>query len=250
MPKDGEGIGRAVNTGGRADGLMLFLLLVNLEPLKRALNSACEWLRAGLPSPPGPGSGAFGRFIRDAASWVLAPSHGTDDVHMGLMLVCVALLVVLLGRGALGRLVGQGRYDMGRAAFMALAGAVVVLIASVLPFAFLGVLAGGVLPNWLSTGLDFLAFPLACCMAGVWSGWRFGKWGWAWGLAGFAGAVLVISGRDTFVPFSLGYAALGTFLLACSAASGYLGARWFQRSLRRRPPQPPRPAAPCGGSSS
>jgi hypothetical protein len=232
----GDGAGADVNTGGTGDGLILVVLLMSCELALRPLGWASVWLGSLLADFADARAGVLGGVARALASWLAAPSAAGESGRWLLMVPFVVLALVLLGRSALGRLVGLRRYEVGRAAFMALAGAPVVLVATIFPLALLAGLAEAADQRWLSTSMLALASSVPVGASGFWSGWRFGRWGWAWGIGGIALTGLLALGLKLAVPNSVTDALIGSALLTCGALGGWLGARQFQRGRLKRSP--------------
>ena len=208
--QDPESGGRPpINTAGKVDGYVLLFVVLAFRPSR---------------------GGALSRLWQRVASRLPDLEPFRPEAMGGLVwLAGVVLLFLVLSRSVLGRLMGVRRYDVVRAGFMALVGAPLWAVVAFLPILALMFIVDQPGPNWLMEVFGFLLFVLVFGCAGLWAGWRFGRRGWAWGLAGTGTTYALIVAKNVNEIAFASEAPTAVLVLAAGAAGGWLGARWFQK---------------------
>jgi len=164
--------------------------------------------------------------------------HGAPESLTGFLsfLAVVVLVVLLFQRGLMSRLVGGRVYDVARAGFMAVAGALVVYVCCLVVVIAIFVVAPLLLGNALCQMLGQWAFfvsGLACSgLSGGWAGWRFGKWGYFWGAAAAAAIGVCLLPRLFFSVASFWVVVWVAGSVPAAVIGGRLGAARFQRTLK------------------
>lgn len=221
-----------------------FLLMLS-GPLARLIRPLLPANPAAAPMPPADG------LMHWLFLWLghISPMPPDDAVRTLSLIVMLAAIGVFLALRARAERSRGCRIIVG--AFMALAGALVILVLSVaLAATGLGLLLE-VLPHWIPHPAEgFLlvvlcggAFFLAC----YWSGWRYGARGPFWG----AGAALLCLAAFILPAVVKGDLRVGAWEVAVALAAmllgalaGTLGAARFQRGLAREAATAPGTAAP------
>ena len=205
-----------VNTNARFDTAFLILFLLFFRKAVELVGSA--WQRI--------------------ASGALAPDLPREPLATGVVLLAIILLLLLVQRKVMSRIVGAGTYEVARAAIMAVIGALVLFPCGFPVMLGLVLLDHFLLPDipWVGGLIIVVTLSISSGVAGFWSGWRFGKWDFFWGIVTvlFIGAVF---GQKVFVEFvSFG----GVLLVAGSLTGALLGARLgvarFQRGAKETEP--------------
>jgi len=167
--------------------------------------------------------------------------HGAPESSTGFLsfVAVVVLVLLLLQRGLMCRILGAGTYDVARAGFMAVAGALVVCVSvwivALAPAVIAQLLLGNRVPQFLGECGLWVFGLLGYCLAGGWAGWRFGKWGYFWGAAAAAAiGVCIFRGLFFIVP-SLGVVVWLAGAVTAAVIGGRLGAARFQRTLKGAP---------------